>query len=234
MKIDSKNFLNLYYAIMSENGIEKIRLYDIVEIVKAIYSSSETKELASCLNIEDLNLPVIIEHPFTKNVTDDEIIEFYVSDDDIDKILEKYSNYANQMALAINKVTYSKYIEKKSEGKIKILYDDSDGDYEITSSDSPYEDCETKVFTDGNVDDNGITLGNEMFLKNRKIVISNSTYSIVVDYKNKKPVYSEARAMSSEMIPMVIEETNDIMNGIDISHNIFLDKRPKVYKRKIH
>ena len=64
MKIDSNNFLNIYYAIMSENEIEKARLYDIVEIVKAIYSSSETKNLASSLNIEDLNLNVIINHSY--------------------------------------------------------------------------------------------------------------------------------------------------------------------------
>ncbi len=234
MKINSEVFLNIYYALMGENEIESTYLYNIVEVVKAIYSSHETAELAKSLDIEDLNLEAIIKHQFTKEVTDDEVIKFEISDDEIDQILDKYSEYSDQFAKAINKSIYASFIEKESDGKIKLSYDDSDGEYEIISGDSPIDNKETKVFTDGDIEDNGVTSDEQFLAKKRKMTISNSTYTIVVDYSGGQPLLADTRVMSSEMIPIAIEEAKSLIRGVDISHNVFLDKIPKIYKRKIH
>lgn len=231
--INSNDFLNMYYALMGENEIECVRLYDIVEIVKAIYSSSETFDLASKLNIEDLDINLIKKHPFTKSVNEDELIEIKISDDEIDSIFDKYDAYSSMLAKAINRVTLSRYFEMLSNGKIKIDYDDSDGVYEIVSGDSPIIDCETKVFTDGKIITEEVSSEGEM-LKTKKIRVDDSTYTIVVDYKNSKALLAEIRATDSSILPMVIDEASCVMNGINSSYDEICSDKPKIYKFKIH
>jgi len=190
--------------------------------------------LADSLSIEDLDLNLIKSHPFTKEITDDESIKFELNDEQIAEILDNNSENVEQMAVAISKVNYSRYIEKKSEGKIKISYDNSDGDYEIGSYDSPLEEFETKVYTDGEVIDKGVFYEGGIFEKSRKINIRNSSYSIVVDYNGKKPLASVVRVMENSMLLMAVEEANNIIQGINLSHEAIIDKNPKIYKRRVH
>lgn len=233
--IGPEQFVELYLAIMSENKRKKINLEEMSETIKALYSSSEFSSFVKKLNIEHLIADIVISNRFVKSFNEDGTIEFFVFKKEREKILSTDGKDTTSLKNAIAKVTLANYIDKTSGGMISFKYDDPSGEYDLPYDNSiPFQERETKIFTDGVIINNEIKRGKELYSKTRSLKIDGATYTILIDYLANKPLAAEIRSTSQGDYLSVINQTQRLMNGINDAFEEVDKEKPKGYRLKKH
>lgn len=234
MKIRPQEFITIYLAIMGENEIECIKIPDLIEVIKILYNSKDFKELVDKLELESFCDDDFYNHPYTKKLDDDGFLFFDISDDEIEEVFKRYDRESELLTQAINKLSAAKYVDMRSNGKIKMAYDDPSGDYSLQIITEPFNNCESKIFTDGNIQNIGLKQGDELYNFFREVKVSDATFSIIVDYRNDIPLGAEIRAGTSADYLMVNQEARQLLKGLNFSYDEVVNEQPKVYKYKLN
>ncbi len=232
MIIKMNDFISMYLAIMHKNGLDHILISDFIEIVKLIYDSSEFEDITERLDLFQIKEENFYEHPFTKSLDDNGLWIFEITDEQTEEIFDKFDSETDLLTKAINKYAFSKYLETQTDGTIKMECDDPDGDYTLNRVTEPFNECETILFTDGTIEDLGVKHSDQMYSSYRDIIVKGSTFTILVDYQNKKPLAAEMRVSTMIDYSMVYEEAKKLMMGLSFAYDEDIKDSPKVYKFK--
>lgn len=235
MVINPKEFLDLYFAVMKENEITCINIADISEVIRIIYASSEFRKLKEKLNINNLDVADILNHDFTIKLDENGILDFSVTDEEKDKILIKDIEITNLLQNAIFKRSISGMLALQSRGAIKFKYDESDGTYNLQcTQENPISEGETRIYTDGTIEELPNNDFKTLYSNARDVNVTNSTYTILVDLVQGKPVEVELRGQACGDYLMMAQEALRLLHGIEESYRAFDDIKPKIYRRKIN
>ena len=214
MVIEATEFLDLYLAVMKKNEIKAIRISDIPEVIRILYASKEFEMYSRKLKIEKIAVADLEDHRFAVNIDPSGVFEFSMPDDEFYKIMMKNPEDTRALTNAINKRAVAGYTERISGGTIAFKYDDPDGKYVLPCIlNEPANQCETRIFTDGKIVSDTIRKNHDMYTMKRDVEIKESTYTIMIDYKNDIPEAAEVRALTQGDLIIISEEAKQLMRG---------------------
>ena len=92
------------------------------------------------------------------------------------------------------------------------------------------EEVEQRLYTDGNVKVYPQESKEELYQKKRCVTVSDSTYSIIINYKNNNPYYAEIRGISLGNYALICEEALKLMKNDISSYKVVESEKPKVLR----
>ena len=229
----SNEFISLYLAILSANNTTYSTVLDFAETIKIMIDSAEFTKLMVKIKNTKFEETDFVDHQYTTYLDQDTGAWcFEINQDDQKEIFKNHKEEISILAKAIQKLEKSKEIKEKSNGRIKMAYDDSNGVFSLDLYDEPLNRCETRLYTDGVIKDLGTTNKEEPFHLVRDVKVSKSTYTILVDYRNNVPLGAEIRGFTTTNFEMVYEEAKRLMMGLYFSYDENIKQNPKAYKFK--
>ena len=232
--IESNEFLDLFFAVMKENKKEKIDVMDIGNVLNVVFSSKEFNYLNNLIDLESLNGKKILEHKYLKDINKDGVITIKMSEKDKDEVKEKSPFAFMFLSDAFNKYYIMEDIKEKTEGMITFVNDYPDGNYELPYFAYPMEEKEERIYTDGEIENIINEKGEELYQNTRYVNIKDSTYSIIVDYNNNKPIAAEIRGISLGNYKLMCDEAYTLMRNDTSNYQLITKDKPKVYTLRCH
>lgn len=230
MIINSRKFLDLYFAIMAENEIFSINVQDITEVIRVLYSSSEFEPFVKKLEIEGLSGADIEDHPFFESIDEENLIaNFSVTEKEKREILSRDFRDTKALSGAIEKRAMAKYVENVSNGKVSLKYDDPSGTYRLSYLNKINDKLETNIFTDGDITHDELDEDDSTYDATRIVKVENATYTIVVNNVNERPKNIQIRAVCDSGLIFVCFDAFELLKGAKHPYRSIDKEKPKSY-----
>jgi len=230
-KISMKSLVELTYANLSKIGFERISVEEIINIALVLKEAPKFSKYKNIIKDSSLTYEDIRALPYTLNIDGDNNIEFYISEEDSDKVIEKYGELSEICSDALDYALTCEAIGAQTEGKAYCNLSSSDGVYRIGYYNNGISKEESAIFTDGNVKVGTLNEDEEdSLLYLRNLTIRDSTYSFFVEYleNNIKSIIVRNQDIGNNGLH-IMEEIKNITAG-RVSHYEKLSDSPKVYR----
>ena len=133
-KISMKSLVELTYANLSKIGFERISVEEIINIAFVLKEAPKFSKYKNIIKDSTLTYEDIRSLPYTLNIDGDNNIEFNISEEESDKVIEKYGELSEICSDALDYALTCEAIGSQTEGKAYCNLSSSDGVYRIASA----------------------------------------------------------------------------------------------------
>lgn len=232
MVIDKDKYVELLLAVTQSFDSNYVSIEAIGKIIDVLCSSKEFEDVARRLDLTGMSLETIQECEYvTGDIDELGFITFEIPEEKMQEILDRDPEATVAFNNASIKYGYAKYTEYNSDDAAHFDFDDPDGEYTLQYVTDASNECETMLFTDGDLKENKIEPDFDSdYTYNRDISVENATFSIALGTKRGKPTGITIRGLSIGNYLFMVQEALKLLKGLNTGYTVIEKEKPRVFK----